>query len=201
MMEGMTIERLSLVGGGRHMRLRLRHGHHSLNAICFSTTPESASIEPGDLVDVAFQPQINEFRGERSVQLNIVDIRPTCRAACDCDDRAYRRLCNGTLTPADATRLLPDRTVLAAVWRYLAGCGGSFIKETPACLCRKVVRKAGIALHMDQLLACLDIFADVGLLYIQRPAKYLIIRLADTTGKADLQQSRTLQLLLSAKES
>ena len=201
MMESMTIERLSLVGGGRHMRLKLRQGYHSLNAICFSTTPESASIEVGDVVDVAFQPQVNEFRGERSVQLNIVDIRPSCRAACDCDDRAYRRLLAGTMTPADAASLLPDRTVLAAIWRYLAGCGGSFIKETPACLCRKVVRKAGIALCLGQLLACLDIFADVGLLRIERPAKYLIIHLADTSGKADLQQSRTMQLLLSAKES
>ena len=201
MMEGMTIDRLSLVGNGRHMRMRLRHGHHSLNAICFATTPESASVEPGDVVDVAFQPQVNEFRGERSVQLNIVDIRPSCRAACDCDDSVYRRLVGGTLTPADAARLLPDRTVLAAVWRYLAGCGGSCIQETPACLCRKVVRKAGIPLHMGQLLVCLDIFADVGLLHIQHTAKYLIIHLTASGGKADLQQSRTLQLLLSAKES
>ena len=183
------------------MRMRLRHGHHSLNAICFATTPESASVEPGDVVDVAFQPQVNEFRGERSVQLNIVDIRPSCRAACDCDDSVYRRLVGGTLTPADAARLLPDRTVLAAVWRYLAGCGGSCIQETPACLCRKVVRKAGIPLHMGQLLVCLDIFADVGLLHIQHTAKYLIIHLTASGGKADLQQSRTLQLLLSAKES
>ena len=201
MMEGMTIERLSLVGNGRHMRLRLRHGHHTINALCFSTTPDSGSVEAGDVVDVAFQPQVNEFRGERSVQLNIVDIRPSCRAECDCDDSAYRRLCNGSHTAADAARLLPERSTLAAVWRYLAGCGGSFIKETPACLCRKVVRKAGVPLHMGQLLVCLDIFADVGLLHVERTAKYYMIRLANYDGKVDLQQSRTMQLLQSAKES
>ena len=201
MIEGMTIERLSLVGGGRHMRLRLRHGHHSVNAICFSTTPESASVEPGDLVDVAFQPQVNEFRGERSVQLNIVDIRPSCQAPCDCDESAYRHLCSGTITPAEARELLPDRATLGTVWRYLAGCGGSFIKETPICLCRKVIRKAGIPLSVGKLLACLDIFADVGLVRLERPAKYLVIRLAATEGKADLQQSRTMQQLQHAKES
>ena len=201
MMEGMTIDRLSLVGNGRHMRLRLRHGHHIVNAICFSTTPESASIEVGDVVDVAFQPQVNEFRGERSVQLNIMDIRPHCTAPCDCDDSDYRRFCNGTCSADDLSHLLPDRSTLAAIWRYLAGCGGSAIKETPACLCRKVARKAGIALHLGQLMTCLDIFADVGLLYIERHTKYLIIRLATPNGKADLQQSRTMQLLLSAKES
>ena len=201
MMEGMTIERLSLVGNGRHMRLRLRHGRHSVNAICFSTTPESASIEPGDVVDVAFQPQINEFRGERSVQLNITDIRPSCQAACSYDTSAYRRLRAGTIVPAEAAELLPDRTVLGAVWRYLAGCGGSFIKETPICLCRKVVRRAGIAMNLGQLMTCLDIFCEVGLLQIERPAKYLVIRLNACAGKADLQQSATMQTLLRAKES
>ena len=201
MIEGMTIERLSLVGNGRHMRLRLRHGHHCLNAICFSTTPENASVEPGDLVDVAFQPQVNEFRGERSVQLNIVDIRPSCQANCDCDDRAYRHLTSGTITAAEAAALLPDRATLGAVWRYLAGCGGSFIKETPICLCRKVVRKSGNPLSVSQLLVCLDIFADVGLLHLDRLTKYLIIRLPATEGKADLQQSTTMQQLLRAKES
>ena len=63
MMKNLTVERISLVGGGRHMRLRLRTGRWGLNAIYFSATPETASIQPGDLVDVAFNPQINEFRG------------------------------------------------------------------------------------------------------------------------------------------
>ncbi len=66
MMGGLTIERISMVGSGRHMRLRLRRGRHSFNAIYFSANPESASIGMGDLVDIAFVPQINEFRGERT---------------------------------------------------------------------------------------------------------------------------------------
>jgi single-stranded-DNA-specific exonuclease len=32
-------------------------------------------VAGGELVDVAFEPQINEFRGQISVQLNILDIR------------------------------------------------------------------------------------------------------------------------------
>ena len=108
---------------------------------------------------------------------------------------------SGTITAAEAAALLPDRATLGAVWRYLAGCGGSFIKETPICLCRKVVRKSGNPLSVSQLLVCLDIFADVGLLRLDRLTKYLIIRLPATEGKADLQQSATMQLLLRAKES
>ncbi len=199
MLENLTIERVSLVGNGRHMRLRLRQGRHVLNAICFGSTPESASIIQGDVVDVAFQPQVNEFRGERSVQLNILDIRPSCQAPCDSDSRDYRALCAGTLTAEAAGRLLPDRATLGHVWRYLAGHGD--LQETPMCLCRKIVRHTGQSLSLSRLLTCLDIFADVGLLDLQRQTKYLHIRLSAPQGKADLQRSSTMQKLLRLKES
>ena len=199
MMEGMTIERISLVGGGRHMRLRLRHGNHCINAICFSTTPDAASIEPGDVVDVAFQPQVNEFRGERSVQMNITDIRPSCSAPCHMDATPYRKLQLGTLTPGEAAGLIPDRATLGHVWRYVSSYDS--LRETPDCLLRKIVRRCGVAMDISQMLVCLDMFRDVSLLQYQRMGKYLKIQPASAQEKADLQRSTTLQKLLQWKES
>jgi single-stranded-DNA-specific exonuclease len=158
-------------------------------------------VEVGDVVDVAFQPQVNEFRGERSVQLNIMDIRPHCTAEVGCETTLHRRMHAGTLSPQEAARLLPDRATLAMVWRYLAGRGSDVIREEPICLCRKIVRRSGTALDVGQLLTCLDIFADVGLLQVQRMTKHLHICLTPGTGKADLQQSATMQHLLNKKES
>ncbi|MBQ7416377.1 MAG: single-stranded-DNA-specific exonuclease RecJ [Oscillospiraceae bacterium] len=200
MMERLHVERISMVGNGRHMRLRLRQGRHTLGAIYFSATPESASIQPGDLVDVAFLPQVNEFRGERSPQLNISDIRPSCAAPCTADSAGYRALRCGTITPAAAEALLPDRATLAMVWRYLAAAPGP-LRESPMCLCRKIVRWSGLPLNLGQMQTCLDIFADVGLLRLQRQHKYIHISLSATGEKADLTQSRTMQLLLQAKEN
>ena len=200
MMKNMTIERISLVGNGRHTRLRLRAGNHSINAIYFSATPESASIEPGDLVDVAFNPQVNEFKGERSPQMNILDIRPSCSASCDTDTTGYSGLRCGKISPECAARLLPDRSTLATVWRYLAAAPGA-IREDPICLCRKIVRWSGCSLNLGQMLTCLDIFRDVELLSIQKMPKYIVIRLTPGSGKADLTQSPTMQTLLQAKES
>ncbi len=200
-MENLTIDRISLVGNGRHTRLRLRQGYHTLNAIGFGMTPQSASIEPGDLVDVVFIPQVNEFRGERTVQLNIQDIRPSCAAECSCKRDSYRKLLGGTISPQEAAELLPDRATLGAVWRYLAGCGSNCIQETPDCLCRKIVRNAQIPLSMEKMLTCLDIFKDVELLHLQRMKKNLVIHLSPAGKKADLQTSKTMQKLLQAKES
>ena len=197
-MEHLIVERISQVGGGRHMRLPLRSGRYGFNGIYFSATPESASIAEGDLVDVAFVPQVNEFRGERSAQMNITDIRPACRAEASACCTGYRELQNGGLTPPMAESLLPDRTTLGMVWRYLAGCGK--IQETPMCLLRKIVRWSGKPLSLGKLLVCLDIFADVGLLEIQKLHKHLHIRLLPCSEKADLNSSATMQKLLAAKE-
>ena len=199
MMKNLTIDRISLVGGGRHMRLRLRSGRTALNAIYFSATPETASIQPGDVVDVAFNPQINEFRGERSVQMNVLDIRPACAVPCSSDVDDYRAMMTGALTPAIAAQLLPDRAMLAMVWRYLAAVPGP-IRETPMCLCRKIVRWSGVPMRLGQLLTCLDIFRDVELLQVQRLHKDLTIHLTPGSRKADLNRSRTMQILLQMKE-
>ncbi len=199
MMKNLTIERITMVGNGRHMRLRLRSGHFGINAIYFSASPEEVSIQPGDIVDIAFTPQINEFRGERSVQMNVLDIRPSCTAECSPETAAYRALMRNTITAEMAAALLPDRNTLAMVWRYLASAPSGTLRESPLCLCRKIVRWTGRPLSLGQLMTCLDIFRDVALLEVDRQHKCLTIHLTPGTQKADLNTSPTMQRLLYAQ--
>ena len=200
MMKNLTIDRITMVGSGRHMRLRLRSGRFALNAIYFSANPETAFVQPGDVVDVAFTPNVNEFRGERSVQMNILDIRPSCSAECSPETSGYHALLSGRLTPEIAASLTPDRAMLAMVWRYLAAAPG-VLSESPICLCRKIVRWTNRPMSLGQMNTCLDIFRDVGLLEITRLHKSITIRLTPGPGKADLNTSQTMQRLLQAKES
>ncbi len=200
-MEHLQIERIIPVGNGRHTRLRLRRGRHSMNAIYFSTTPEAAFIAQGDTVDVAFHPQINDFRGERLVQMNILDIRPSCNVPCSPESSNYLAMRAGTLTSAMAAALLPDRATLGMVWRYLANHCADTIREVPICLCRKIVRWSDTPLSLEKLLVCLDVFRDVDLIETHRQHKYLTIRLLPRQEKADLNQSRTMQHLMAVKES
>ena len=201
MVKNMTVDRITMVGGGRHMRLRLRCGRHGLNAIYFSANPETVSVQTGDIVDVAFTPQINEFRGERTVQMNVLDIRPSCNAECSPETAGYYALQSGRITAELAAGLIPDRATLAMVWRYLAASPTPSIQESPMCLCRKIVRWTGKPMSLGQLMVCLDIFRDVRLLQIQRMHKCMSIQLTPGSGKADLNESQTLQRLLQAKES
>ena len=95
--------------------------------------------------------------------------------------------------------LEPDRNTLGLVWRYLASHGEQ-LRETPMCLCRKIVRWSGQPLSLGKLLTCLDIFADVGLISVQRLHKTLTIELLPCQQKADLNTSKTMQILMAAIE-
>ena len=132
--------------------------------------------------------------------MNVLDIRPSCQAECSPETALYHALQQGQRLPKDAADALPDRAMLATVWRYLAASGAE-VQESPLCLCRKIVRWAGKPMSLGQLSICLDIFRDVGLLEITRLHKYISIRLTPGSEKADLTTSQTMQRLLRAKES
>ena len=199
-MENMQVDRLSAVGGGRHLRLRLKQDRFSFQAIFFSCTAASASVCEGDLVDVAFMPQLNEFRGEKTVQMNLVDIRPSCKVECSPELFGYHTLRSGEEITCPG-ELLPDRQTLATIWRYLAALPGGTVTDSPICLCRKIVRRSGEPLSLGKFLTALDIFSDVNLITVRTQPKYITIGLIPTQEKADLSQSQTMQRLVAAKES
>ncbi|UQT49130.1 hypothetical protein M5E87_03870 [Flavonifractor plautii] len=62
-LSGCLVSAVNEVGGGRHLKLKLTASGRSFDAIFFSATAEEAGVGPGDRVDVAFTPQINEYRG------------------------------------------------------------------------------------------------------------------------------------------
>ena len=69
------------IGAGQHTRLRVNKSGKNFDCIFFSMPSEKLGVAEGMFVDLAFEPQINEFRGRTSVQLHLFDIRPS---------RAYR---------------------------------------------------------------------------------------------------------------
>ena len=60
--------------------------------------------------------------------------------------------------------------------------------------------ETGKPMTLGKLLVCLDIFADVELIRIQRLHKNLTIELLPCQQKADLNTSKTMQILMAAKE-
>ncbi len=196
----LTVEQMSEVGGGRHLRLRLRRNGHCMNAIFFSTTILRAGIGVGDQVEVAFTPQINEFRGSRTVQLNVVDIRAAEAGQYVRERELYTRCRSGQLTADEAGLLLPQRPEFVAVWRYLASHsrdGG--LEDDCCCMSRKISRYAGIPASFVRTKICLDVFAEQGLIDLRQTGRTVHITLTSGGRKVNLDGSRILMRLKQLK--
>ena len=200
-LEDLTVEHLSEVGGGKHLRLRLRYGRRPaefLNGIFFSTDILQSGVAVGDRVDVAFVPQINEYRDVRSVQLNLLDIRPCeqSRREARAQSALYLRYRQQSLSAYDASMLLPVRSEFVAVWRYLIShASESLIEEDFGCLSRKILRSTNTALTMAKTRICLDVFAEQGLIDLRKQAGHFRIRITNSGQKVDLSTSSIIKEL------
>ena len=72
---GAVISSAQSIGDGKHSRIKVEKSGKSLDCIFFSASTDDLGVSEGMLVDLAFEPQINEFRGRTSVQLQLHDIR------------------------------------------------------------------------------------------------------------------------------
>ncbi len=70
---------VTALSGGKHTKLTLRAPGYAVEftALCFGYAASDFEFVPGDVVDLAYNLDINEFRGRKSVQLLVRDIRRT----------------------------------------------------------------------------------------------------------------------------
>ena len=197
---GVTLERVQGVGQNRHLKLLFSKGASQLEGIFFSVTPQQCPVRPGERVDVAFYLQINEFRGSRTVQLQVVDLRPSlqCSAREEESLLLVRRLKQGQ-APAykDALRMLPSRQQCVAAWRYLqqaAGGGPVQLFTLP------FLRRLSAAIPgTDSFLRgcfCMELFCERGLLQRKTDSEHMTLCLSPGQEKVDLERSVYWQALV-----
>ena len=169
---GATLLRTQNVGQNRHLKLRLGKGCAQFDGIFFSTVAERCGCTVGDRVDAAFYLQINEFRGSRTVQLQMVDIRPSLYASGreqEALDMVERCRAGESLPARDARRALPGREQFAAAWRCLERVlppEGRTVAYLPAL--RALASEIGGAEPFLRSALCLEVFRDRGLLTMER---------------------------------
>ena len=153
-------------------------------------------MEVGDRVDVAFTPQINEYRGWRSVQLQLCDLRPALTRA-QAERARYEKFRRGEALPRqEAESLLPTREEFVVLWRYLKGHANQApLDATAPRLARSIARSAGRRETVMRTLVCLEVFDERGLIRMERTTDHLHIALRPVEGKVDLDDSSILRAL------
>ena len=191
-----AVNGLTQVGSGKHMKMKLSAGSKNLDAIFFSATAEELGVTDSQRVDVCFYPQINEYKGWRSVQLQVCDLRPA-RTRAQAEEELFRRFMEGEpLSPGEAASLLPSRQEFANLWRYLRSRREEGpIEDTAQHLARSVARACGERETFMRTQVCLAVFHDRGLIQMEKTADHLRIQVREDGDKVDLESAEPIRRL------
>ena len=142
---------------------------------------------------MAFYLQVNEFRGSRTVQLQVVDLRPSLQTSAREEESLalLRRLEEGGgLTSREALRILPSRQQCVAAWRMLQQ--DVPYEETERQYLPFLRGLSAAIPGTDPFLRacfCVELFCERGLLSREIRDGEIRLRLCAVDGKVDLEQS------------
>ena len=200
-MRDMLVEEITPISSDRHVRLTLSKNGMLYTAMLFGTGQGGCGFAQGNYVDAAFNLEINEYRGRRSVQLVIKDIQlSTCEMLADQKllNLYNRFMSDGALTAREARVLLPDRRDLVAVWRHIVSRSeDGWLTVPDGALSRRVSWESRREINIGKLFVCLDVFSESQLLSYHFREGQLNIVLKHIEGKADISRSVVLKTLQS----
>ena len=187
---GATVDSLQSVGQGKHLKLRLSKGSARFDAIFFSMTESECGVIAGMRVDAAFYLQANTFRGTTTLQLQLIDLRPSLtpsRHEVADLELIDRLVTGGDLSAQEMSRLRASRNQFAACWTALERQlrQGKADEDTLPFLRRLSVLSGGCESFLRSALA-LAVFHERGLISLSRNGDRLQLCLVPTQGKVDL---------------
>ena len=183
------LEAVSNVGGGRHMRVRVRMGHARFEGIFFSHSSEMLGLHEGDRVDLAFTPQINDYRVHVSVQLVLSAARKHKP-----DELCASLLQDGSASLWGAADYCPERMDFVRLWR--SDCGDSPLPEN----FEELLALCPPGMEPERFCLCLLAFLESGLLE-SRDGTLFGARRAALNGKVDLEATDIMQRLRRLQQS
>ena len=192
-MRNVVAEALIPIGGDRHLKLVGVKNGLRFDCVFFGVSVRELGIHPGSLVDLAFEPGVNDFRGTRSVQLLLRDVRPSRMPGDPSVGMARRFRSGASLLPMERAILLPDRSDMGRVWRYLTRRARRFDEETDTLL-PDIALRSGVPVP-GRVLICLWVLDELGLIHLTETEGIMEISIPRFEGKADLSKSALLQNL------
>lgn len=194
-----VIADVSSIGAGKHTKILLRSDGSPKTALAFGIPACETDLTVGDVVDVAFQIDVNEFQNVRSAQMLIRDVR-LCEAELTLYDKEmelYRKIAEEGEKFYAHDRFLPDRNDFALVYTALKKlCAESDVFGLHK-LYRTVIAlnpELLPAMRMSKIKLCVRILADVGLISFEilpSPAlsgtELYKIRIKQVDGKVNLE--------------
>ncbi len=130
---GVKIERITPVGAGKHVKLVLSGNGMSMVAMYFGMAANKLPFYVGDVIDVLFNADINEYQNHRTVQMIVKDARLSEGYASSQKNDIYRyEYIKGGGEFSDPCNVIPTREEFALVYNTLrkeSRMGHDYISE------------------------------------------------------------------------
>lgn len=192
-LESLKIDEIYPLKEGKHVKLSLSDGKHSVTALWFGMNYADLEFGMGDIIDVYATAELNEFMGKVSVQLHIKDAKLSKEAEekLALEESAYRSALHGGEISYD---MIPGREDFAAVYRYLRSNVNEDGIYNYNVICAHA--RAKQKLEYIKLRVVLDIMCELSLIsYFAIDEKLCRIELNGFAGKVDLESSELFMTL------
>ena len=120
-----VVDDLIPVAQGKHTRLKLIKDRKVFSVLCFGMETSKAPCKAGDVIDVCFTAELNEYNGNTQVSLKLKEFKPTQLKQNEffSSKQLYARfMCEEKLP--QAAQEIPTRDDVAPVYRFLRANGG-----------------------------------------------------------------------------
>lgn len=185
---GMKLDRITPVGGAKHLKLSVSRGKARLNLMCFSTIPSEFPYDEGEILDFAINIDKNEYMGKESLSFYVKDIKingfDVEEAMLELQD--YELYKKGIFVNEKHNKF-PTREEFASVYRYLKSSDKE--RYSIDALCHR------LSLGVFKLLIILDIMNDLKFLDYSRCSDIIFVRMCKVTGKTELSTSKVYRKL------
>lgn len=185
------------VSGGKHTKLIIENGDHSVVAMCFSSSQAELNLFSGERADILFNIDINEYNGIRTVQLIVKDIKKSESFALEREKEAerYNEIKNGAII-LSGEDVVPNREDFSNVFTLLRreirmGCSEISHRALMAKLdeCRTPI-------NYIKLKFIIMVLRELNIMGIDELTdEYYSIKLNYTNVKSDLEKSNILRKL------
>ncbi len=204
LIRGMEITEIAPISAGKHMRFTLQKEEKVLNAFYFGMPQSACQFVKSDIVDVVCNFDINTYRGKKTLQLLIRDMRLCGEKLLETAyyRELYQKYKDNILEDSEKKEITPNRSEFVAVYRFLKmSSEDGQLEANPEILIRKINWHGKTSINYAELMVSLEIFREMGLLTFEDLDKdNVFIKLNSVSEKVNLDLSKILKSLRTKSE-
>ncbi len=198
LVKDLTLERIISMGGGKHSKLLLSYAGKSFTAVCFGMPASTLSYHFGEKVDILCRLGINEYKGQRSLQLIAQDIRlsESIENRYKTEKDRYKKIVSGDDFSADED-IMPTRADIACIYKFLkyeSMCGHT-VYSYRALHC-SVLEQLNVDISTLKLRFIVKILADMRVCEFDELGEDIFeFEIRQTAEKAHIELTKTYKML------